>query len=350
MIQKNWWKILGSLFVLASLIIGFLTPLRPGIIDLAPTRVKAGNEVTFQLSGYNTSFEAQNSPRALLWFDESQLINASKVEVLTSKQIKATFQIPFNLKNNDQREFKISLDDSKNGFVTALKRVYIEGGEVNAQFAQNEWNGTVGEIHDGNHGFSFPFLPNIYESIRNTFYHVPLWFAMFFLFSLGVAQSIKSLRTNKLDHDMRAVAYTSVGALFGVLGLITGMVWAKYTWGKPWSWDIKQTMTAVLLLVYGAYFVLRSSFDDQEKRARIAAIYNIYAFIAIIPLLYVIPRLVDSLHPGGEGNPAFATGDLDMNARVVFYLAVLGWGMIGFWMARLNYRQNKLLTFLSEND
>lgn len=350
MIQKNWWKILGSLLVLGALFIGILTPLRPGFIDLHPTRVKAGSEVTFKLTGYNSNYTSENLPTALLWFDESQIVNAKKVEVLNSRELTTTFQIPFNLTNTDQRQFKISVDDPENGFVTALKKVYIEGGEINPQFAKDEWSGTVGEIHDGDHGFSFPFMPNIYESIRNTFYHVPLWFAMFFLFLLGVIQSIKHLRTNQTDFDLRATSYTSAGVLFGILGLVTGMVWAKYTWGKAWSWDIKQTMTAVLLLIYGAYFVLRSSFEDQEKRARISAIYNIYAFIAIIPLLYVVPRLVDSLHPGGQGNPAFATGDLDMNARVVFYMAVLGWGMIGFWIARLNYRQIRLSNFLSEND
>jgi heme exporter protein C len=107
-------------------------------------------------------------------------------------------------------------------------------------------------------------------------------------------------------------------------------------------------MTAVGLLIYGAYFVLRASFEDPEKKARISAVYNIFAFATLIPLLYVIPKLTDSLHPGAGGNIAFGSQDLDNTMRMVFYPAIIGWTLIGAWMAQLIFRMNRLKRSLFE--
>src|SRR5690606_31379887 len=92
------------------------------------------------------------------------------------------------------------------------------------------------------------------------------------------------------------------------------------------------------ILIYLAYFVLRSSFDDFDKRARIAAVYNIFAFAALIPLLFVIPRMTDSLHPGSGGNPAMGGEDLDNTMRMIFYPAIIGWTLMGVWISQILFR------------
>ena len=130
--------------------------------------------------------------------------------------------------------------------------------------------------------------------------------------------------------------------MFGFLGIITGGIWAQYTWGAFWSFDIKQNMSAIALLMYMAYFVLRSSFDDEQQKARLSAIYNIFAFACLIPLLFVIPRLYDSLHPGNGGNPGFGGEDLDNTMRMVFYPAVIGWTLLGVWFATIITRVQKV--------
>jgi heme exporter protein C len=71
-------------------------------------------------------------------------------------------------------------------------------------------------------------------------------------------------------------------------------------------------------------------------------VYNIFAFGALVPLIYVVPRLTDSLHPGAGGNPAFGSEDLDNTMRMVFYPAILGWTLLGFWIASLAYRAERL--------
>ena len=187
-----------------------------------------------------------------------------------------------------------------------------------------------------------PARPIVNESIRNLYYHVPMWFSMMVLMTVSVVFAIRYLRTSKLEHDISSRFFASTGMLLGVLGIITGAIWANYTWGAPWSNDIKQILAAVALLIYAAYFVLRSSIEDIDKKARVSAVYNIFAYTMLFPILFIIPRLYESLHPGGEGNPAISQRDIDPLMRIVFWPAVLGWTLLGVWITSLNVRLQKL--------
>jgi len=183
-----------------------------------------------------------------------------------------------------------------------------------------------------------PKLPILHESIRNLYFHVPMWFSMIVLFAISVFHSIKYLLSNDPEADLKAVESVNVGVVFGILGIITGAIWAKYTWGQAWSFDVKQNFAAIALLLYFAYLVLRNAIDEEQKRAKISAIYNIFAFPMMVVLLFVLPRLSDSLHPGNGGNPGFNSYDLDSRMRMVFYPACLGWILIGYWIYTLTYR------------
>jgi heme exporter protein C len=189
---------------------------------------------------------------------------------------------------------------------------------------------------------SVPELPILHESIRNLYFHVPMWFTMIILFSISVFHSIKYLLSNDPEADLKAVESVNVGVVFGILGIITGAIWAKYTWGQAWSFDVKQNFAAIALLLYFAYLVLRNAIDEEQKRAKISAIYNIFAFPMMVVLLFVLPRLSDSLHPGNGGNPGFNSYDLDSRMRMVFYPACLGWILIGYWIYTLTYRLRTL--------
>lgn len=187
-----------------------------------------------------------------------------------------------------------------------------------------------------------PRLNILNETIRALHFHVPMWFGMIILLTVSFAFSIAYLRRGDYRADIKAAEFANVGVVFGILGILTGMFWAQYTWGAWWSGDPKQNASAIGLLIYFAYFVLRGSIDNDEQRARISAIYNIFAFAALIPLLFILPRLTDSLHPGNGGNPGFNAYDLDSKLRAVFYPAVVGWTLLGVWMATLRIRIRKL--------
>ncbi|MEM7550359.1 MAG: cytochrome c biogenesis protein CcsA [Bacteroidota bacterium] len=198
-----------------------------------------------------------------------------------------------------------------------------------------------------------PRLHIINEGIRNTFFHVPMWFAMLILFGISVFYSIKYLNSPNELYSIKAGEYAKVGILFGVLGLLTGMMWARYTWGEYWSGDPKQNGSAIGLLIYMAYFVLRGAINEEELMARISAVYNIFAFSSLIPLMYILPRLTDSLHPGSGGNQNFAMIDFDNNLRLVLYPSIIGFILLGIWIGDLRVRieQNKnMLEELSQSE
>ncbi len=162
-------------------------------------------------------------------------------------------------------------------------------------------------------GFLLPFprVDNILgQTHRNLFFHVPMWFTLMAAMGVSGYWAWRYLRTGDAMADVRSVEAARLGVLFGVMGLVTGMTWARFTWyqgtGKWWNNDPKQLMAAVQMLIYAAYFVLRTAFDDERRRARIAAAYNLFAFATVPFLLYVLPRQMASLHPGAEGNPAFS--------------------------------------------
>jgi heme exporter protein C len=202
-------------------------------------------------------------------------------------------------------------------------------------------NDTITNIHE-KAGVQYPFRNILAETIRNTYFHVPMWFTMIILFGISAWYSLKYFRKGNPDDDQKSVAFIRVGLLFGILGMITGMLWAKFTWNAYWSWDVKQNMSAISLLIYAALMVLRSSVEDPMQKARLSSGYNMFAFILLIPLLFIVPRMTDSLHPGNGGNPAMGGEDLDNTMRMVFYPAVLGWLLLGIWISQLNYRTERL--------
>ncbi len=203
---------------------------------------------------------------------------------------------------------------------------------------------------------NIPRVPNLQETIRNLYFHVCMWFAMMILLTASVVQAVKYLRTNKLEYDIRSREFAVVGIVFGVLGYSTGAIWMSFTWADPnqaasasFSQIAKEPKligAAIALLIYFAYLVLRDSISDIDKRARIGAVYNIFAFAFLFPAIWIIPRLLPSLHPGGEGgeggNPALNFKDLAPQMRYVFYPAIIGWTLLGVWITSLKVRMRLL--------
>ena len=194
---------------------------------------------------------------------------------------------------------------------------------------------------------SVPRLDILNETIRNVYYHVPIWFAMLFMMSVSIFYAILYLAFANPAYEMKSLNAAKVGFFFSIPGILTGCLWAKFTWGTYWTFqDPKLNGVAIGILIYLAYFILRNSIVDELKRARISAVYNIFAYVMLIVFVMILPRLTDSLHPGNGGNPAFAKYDLDSNMRLVFYPAVVGWIMFSCWIFNLKNRiaflKNKL--------
>jgi heme exporter protein C len=198
-----------------------------------------------------------------------------------------------------------------------------------------------------------PALPLLQETIRNLYFHVCMWFAMMILFTVSVVYAVKYLRSLKLVHDIYARSFAVVAMVMGVLGYATGAIWASYTWADPnkplinsfstIARDPKLIGAAIALLVYSAYLILRDAIADIDKRARISAVYNIFAYAILFPAIWILPRILPSLHPGNDGNPALdVKNDISSSMRLVFYPAVIGWTLLGVWIATLKIRMQLL--------
>jgi heme exporter protein C len=129
------------------------------------------------------------------------------------------------------------------------------------------------------------------------------------------------------------------------------MTWADFTWGTPWVKDPKLNGAAVGLFIYLAYMILRGSIEDPHKRAKVAAVYNILAFILWIVFVIIIPRVAgNSIHPGtGSDQVPVLPMHLEPSMRIVFYPAMAGWILLGFWILQLRVRIRKIEHIIKQN-
>lgn len=195
-----------------------------------------------------------------------------------------------------------------------------------------------------------PKLPLLQETIRNLYFHVCMWFAMMILFTISFVNAIRYLRTLKEQYDIYSRQFAVMAIVLGVLGYTTGAIWASFTWADPnvpttksfstIARDPKLIGAAIALLVYFAYLILRDSIQDMDKKARISAVYNIFAYAILFPAIWILPRILPSLHPGNNGeNPALdVKNDIDGGMRLVFYPAVIGWTLLAVWITTLKIR------------
>ena len=190
--------------------------------------------------------------------------------------------------------------------------------------------------------FDIPAIPKLNESARNLFYHVPMWYVMIICFLISAIYSIRYLKNNAIKDDILSREFVFVGIGFGSLGMITGMEWASIAWGAPWSNDPKQVGAALCLLTYFAYVLLRSSIKDEDKQARLSAVYNVFAFALLVPLLFIIPAHFKSLHPGTDSKPFEALYTQAAAFRKLSIPAMFGWILLGVWITTLRYRIIKL--------
>ena len=181
------------------------------------------------------------------------------------------------------------------------------------------------------------------KTIRNLHYHVPMWFSMIILLVVSYVYGIKFLSSGNLQHDSMSSSFVKVSMLFGLMGLMTGSFWARFTWGTWWIEDAKLNGAAIGMLIYIAYYILRNSIEDENQRGKFSAVYNLFAFPIYIVLIIIYPRMAEtSLHPASGDTIAFSSLDLDNDLRKVFYLAGLGWILLGVWVASLKYRLTEL--------
>lgn len=332
------WK-WGSILLLAYVFLwGFSTPLQPGLVSCSPSQLDLQEEtITLSAVGQPFALEgAETSGFTVILRSADQLLRTDVTSV-SPHGIEARFDVPDNLPSRALDAFVFT---PKAGTLFLGNACFVEDaakGDI-----PEEYRATAPDDLHPQLGFSFPFQPNIMESIRNLLLHVPMWFAMFFVMGIGFVASLAQLRTDRVLWDQRAEAAVRTGLVFGLLGLTTGSLWARWTWGAWWVSDPQLNGALVTVLLYSGYLILRAAMGDDDRVGRLSAVYNVFAFVMLVILLMVLPRYTESLHPGKDGNPGFNSYDLDNSLRAVFYPAVIGWGALCYWMYTLRLRMNRL--------
>jgi heme exporter protein C len=180
------------------------------------------------------------------------------------------------------------------------------------------------------------------EASRVFYYHIPQAWICVLAFLMSMIYSIRFLKTRDISLDDRAAEAARLGFVFCVLATVTGSIFAKVTWGSFWNWDPRETSVFILLLIYGAYFALRGAVEVEERRATLAAVYSIFAFITVPFLIFVVPRITPSLHPEDSvitENMKFTMG---ASVRMIFFSSLAVFTIIYFWMFNLAKRVRRM--------
>ena len=357
-LYSKWWKWL-SVILLTYVVAGsFLVKLGPGVTSVSPIAMYTDSVYTFHITCYHSHFTDAKAGKVQLWFkNRANYYAPLSFKTTSNETAEATFAVsalqqdsfkPASLDAviNDELDGTFALRDA----ITLVKATAVDSSNTALLIS------TEPEVKHNKHQLvCYPYREILYETIRNTFFHVPMWFAMTMLLFASLVGSIRYLMTGEERQDTLAHQAVVVALLFGVCGYLTGLIWSKYTWYIGVSWsdvvrkllleDIKMAAALVAMFFYLAYLILRSSIEDEAKRAKVSAVYNVFAFVIFILCVFVLPRLTDSMHPGNGGNPAFSKYDLDSTLRAFFYPAVIGWILLGFWILsvciRLQFIQQK---------
>ncbi len=179
--------------------------------------------------------------------------------------------------------------------------------------------------------FYAPLAKGLKEYTRVMYFHVPSAWVTTLAFLVGAFYSVRFLKDRKLIYDAYAEAANQLGIVFCIITTITGAMWAKASWGAFWNWDPRETSIFILLLIYGAYFSLRSAIDQDEARARLSAVYDILAFITVPFFIFIVPRIYESLHPDPIIN-SDAKMHMDGKMQLVFFTSLATFTVIFFWL------------------
>lgn len=189
--------------------------------------------------------------------------------------------------------------------------------------------------------FVHPAEGFIGQSSRIVFFHVPTAWVCVLAFLVSCIYSIRYLMRRDPADDIRAAVASRLGLLFALLATVTGAIFARIMWNAYWNWDPRQTSIVILLLIYAAYFALRSAVQDPERRAALAAVYAILAFVTVPFLVFVVPRIYWSLHPDTIINTR-GTNDFDPRYTMTLMASLAGFTGLFAWIYSIDCRIDRI--------
>lgn len=177
---------------------------------------------------------------------------------------------------------------------------------------------------------TFPLIPALHERARNVFFHVPAAWVATVAWFIAAFFAFRYMRKGSPEDDVRSSSAAAVGLLFCITATVSGSIWSRFDWGSFWNWDPRQISIVVVLMIFGAYFSLRSALDSTEQRARISAVYVLLMVLPVLFFIGVFPRLMESLHP--------TKLELNQPMEVLFPVSALALTLFYYWLANVTTR------------
>jgi len=166
--------------------------------------------------------------------------------------------------------------------------------------------------------FFYAPLEAVMGLVQKVFYfHVAAGWVGMLSFLVAAFAGVAYLRTSHRKWDIVGLAAVEIGMVFAFINIVTGSIWARPIWNTWWTWDARLTTATIMMLIYAAYFMLRSGIEDPDRRARFGAVYAIVGFLSV-PLTFFSARLFRTIHPIVIGtNQPGAEGTFDMTGSML---------------------------------
>ena len=166
--------------------------------------------------------------------------------------------------------------------------------------------------------FFYAPLEAVMGLVQKVFYfHVAAGWVGMISFLVAAFAGVAYLRTSHRKWDIVGLSAVEIGMVFAFINIVTGSIWARPIWNTWWTWDPRLTTATIMMLIYAAYFMLRSGIDEPDRRARFGAVYAIIGFISV-PLTFFSARLFRTIHPIVIGaNQPGAAGSFDMTGTML---------------------------------
>lgn len=179
----------------------------------------------------------------------------------------------------------------------------------------------------------FMWVPN--EKIQGPvskiiYFHVSSAWLAFFAFFVVMLSGIMYLKTKNLNWDVISSSSAEIGVLFTTIVLVTGPIWGRASWNAWWTWDSRLTTTLVLWFIYVAYLMIRSSFTEEEKKARFSAVFGIIGFVDV-PIVWMSIRWWRTIHPTVVNSGGFA---MDPRMVLTLLVSVAAFTLLYFYLLR----------------
>ncbi|MCK5075247.1 MAG: cytochrome c biogenesis protein CcsA [Calditrichia bacterium] len=196
--------------------------------------------------------------------------------------------------------------------------------------------------------FYAPTIKGLGETGKVIIFHVPCsWitviaFLISAVFSVRILHALSKKKDGIIKYDVWAAGAAQIGFLFALLATVTGSIWAKKIWHSYWNWDPRETSIFILLLIYAAYFALRSAFTNEQDKIRISAVYSIIAFFTVPFFIFIIPRVYESLHPNPIINESRQM-TMDYRMKYVFFASLFGFTVFFWYLLKIKIRLQMLI-------